>query len=61
MILLERLSMMSLLKKLMLFRLLILVNFSTKDVEDKSPIHAVYFMTNDFNKFSDTIFDERLK
>ena len=53
--------MMSLLKKLMLFRLLILVNFSTKDVEDKSPIHAVYFMTNDFNKFSATIFDERLK
>ena len=32
-----------------------------KDIEDKIPDHSVYITSNDFNRFSGTIFDERLK
>ena len=32
-----------------------------KDNEDKIPNHSVYICSNNFNKFSGIIFDERLK
>ena len=32
-----------------------------KDTGDKIPDHSVYVTTNNFNKFSGTIFDGRLK
>ena len=32
-----------------------------KDFEDKIPDHSVYITTNDFNKFSGTKFNEKLK
>ena len=32
-----------------------------KDIEDKAPDHSVYITSNSNNKFSGTVFDERLK
>ena len=49
----------------MLFRLLTQViavyDMKIRDIKDKIPNHFAYTTTKDFNKFSDNLFDERLK
>ena len=60
--------MMNWLQRLMLFRLMIVIqskkpgyNTKIEEIEKKNPNHDNYIATNDFNKCSGAIFDERFK